>query len=84
VVLHLLSADPVFLALAMRMASPLQRFEPSTDLLLLDRRRDAAVRAVQGNEGSEGHLMAASKQIHLVINIVSSGQPSMAGRAGFC
>jgi hypothetical protein len=56
---------------------------PSTALLLLDR-RDAAVRVVQGNEGSAGHLMAASKHIHLVINMVSSGQPSMAVRAGFC
>jgi len=46
-----------------------QHIHRPDDLLLLNR-RDAAVRAVQGNEGSAGHLMAASKHIHRVINMV--------------
>jgi hypothetical protein len=41
---------------------------PRADLLLRDGRRDADVRALQGNEGSEGYLMTVSNQILLVVD----------------
>jgi hypothetical protein len=43
-------------------------FASGGDILLLNRHRAADVRALQGNEGPEGYLMAPSKHIYLVVD----------------